>query len=494
IHAAVNDYMALHRRLMAEQDSLRKIGDKQAIQANLNALKKRIEELKNTTELSKEDLQRYSELEEKRNEAQKKLEALSIKERLFSELSDSISATPGRFKETQLDPLLVRLTMKYASLNEAKGIIESILNDLYEGIKQAINGSLAKLSQDAPNFAEERERLEAEINSISKDIAPLENKLKSRKLFVKLVEGLKAEEQKLKNILAKEHELAAIQERLKSIKLSDKLDELIKLYNDIVSKNKEFSNIDEENETVLISNLSFDGARFYENFTSRLYKKMSLAKQISEDIFSEDNTFKFDVLSYKQAIGTIFKKLINGQLRLKQGFSLDDAVHALLDDYFRIDYDLKQHGDRLLEMSPGKRGIILFQLFLHLSNASHPILIDQPEDNLDNRTVYKELNDFIKKKKNERQIIIVSHNANLVVSTDSEEVIVANQAGQNAGGENKKFQFEYVSGSLENSFSDSSKTGILYQKGIREHVCEILEGGLEAFKKREKQYQSVQSI
>ncbi len=135
-------------------------------------------------------------------------------------------------------------------------------------------------------------------------------------------------------------------------------------------------------------------------------------------------------------------------------------------------------------MSPGKKGIILFQLFLHMSSSQDPILIDQPEDNLDNRTVYQELNDFIKEKKLQRQIIIVSHNSNLVVSTDSENVIVAHQ---NASSDDRP-KFEYINGSLENTFKDDTAEHILEKQGIREHVCEILEGGVEAFKKREKKY------
>ncbi len=139
-------------------------------------------------------------------------------------------------------------------------------------------------------------------------------------------------------------------------------------------------------------------------------------------------------------------------------------------------------------MSPGKRGVVLLQLILHLSNASHPILIDQPEDNLDNRTIFNELNQFIKDKKIQRQIIIVTHNANLVVSTDSEEVIVANQQGQEQGKENKEFAFEYATGALEYSYKKFNEAGILYKMGIKEHVCDILEGGEDAFKRREIKY------
>ena len=66
---------------------------------------------------------------------------------------------------------------------------------------------------------------------------------------------------------------------------------------------------------------------------------------------------------------------------------------------FKFDYKIKYKGDNILQMSPGKRGLVLLQIILHISNASHPILIDQPEDNLDNRTIYDELKQFVKLKK-----------------------------------------------------------------------------------------------
>ena len=145
-------------------------------------------------------------------------------------------------------------------------------------------------------------------------------------------------------------------------------------------------------------------------------------------------------------------------------------------------------GDDILKMSPGKKGLVLLQLILHISNATHPILIDQPEDNLDNRTIYNELKSFLKKRKLLRQVILVTHNANLVVSTDSENVIVCNQSGEQINMDNFKYRFEYVTGALENTFYRKSAKGILYKYGIREHVCDTLEGGEEAFKQRELKY------
>jgi predicted ATPase len=73
---------------------------------------------------------------------------------------------------------------------------------------------------------------------------------------------------------------------------------------------------------------------------------------------------------------------------------------------------------------------------------------------------------IFRKIKKYRQIIIVSHNANLVVNADSEQVIIA---------QNEDAILKYVSGSLENKF-------------INEQICKILEGGKSAFLNREKKY------
>ena len=75
-----------------------------------------------------------------------------------------------------------------------------------------------------------------------------------------------------------------------------------------------------------------------------------------------------------------------------------------------------------------------------------------------------------------------------MVATDAENVHVANQSGQDRGKDNREFTFEYVSGGLECTSSNPDANGILYQMGAREHVCDILEGGRDAFEKREKKY------
>ena len=115
-------------------------------------------------------------------------------------------------------------------------------------------------------------------------------------------------------------------------------------------------------------------------------------------------------------------------------------------------------------------------------------MIDQPEDSLDNRAIYNELVAYIKRKKKERQIILVTHNSNVVVSADAENVIVANQDGADSHNRDG-WRFQYVNGALECTRpKNSDEKSVLHSQGIREHVCDILEGGRTAFEKREQKY------
>src|SRR6202012_5318530 len=103
-------------------------------------------------------------------------------------------------------------------------------------------------------------------------------------------------------------------------------------------------------------------------------------------------------------------------------------------------------------------------------------------------SIYDGLAKYIKSKKQHRQIIVVTHNPNVVVGADSEYVVVANQSGQESNQDNRTYRFEYIYGGLEHSFIDKANTYVLEKKGVREHVCEILDGGDDAFRSREQLY------
>ena len=178
------------------------------------------------------------------------------------------------------------------------------------------------------------------------------------------------------------------------------------------------------------------------------------------------------------------------KLPFKNGYNAKTFIsNVLSNNWFKLEFNVDYENDKLNDMSPGKRSFVILKLILDFSNKTCPILIDQPEDNLDNRAIYNELVKYIREKKKERQIILVTHNPNIVVGADSEEVIVANQNGKNAPNDGA-IQFQYVSGSLENSSPRITDNNVpmLKRCGIREHVCDILEGGENAFRDRENKY------
>lgn len=139
--------------------------------------------------------------------------------------------------------------------------------------------------------------------------------------------------------------------------------------------------------------------------------------------------------------------------------------------HINISYSLNYNGIDIAQLSPGTRGIVLLMLYLALDiEDSRPLIIDQPEENLDPQSIYKELVPLFKEAKKRRQIIIVTHNANLVVNTDADQVIIASAGIQNP----------------ESIPEISYKTGSLENPEIRKEICEILEGGDKAFRERAK--------
>jgi energy-coupling factor transporter ATP-binding protein EcfA2 len=138
-------------------------------------------------------------------------------------------------------------------------------------------------------------------------------------------------------------------------------------------------------------------------------------------------------------------------------------------EHISIQYSIDYEGVDITKLSPGTRGIVLLLLYLAMDDADdRPLIIDQPEENLDPKSIFDELVGLFIKAKSKRQIIIVTHNANLVINTDADQIIVA-QSGEHRPGELPKIS--YTSGGFESA-------------AIRKAVCDILEGGEHAFKER----------
>jgi cell division protein FtsB len=167
--------------------------------------------------------------------------------------------------------------------------------------------------------------------------------------------------------------------------------------------------------------------------------------------------------------------------QLKSGVSLATFYERLFSlQHISLLYGIKYNGIGLARLSPGTKGLVLLMLYLEMDeNDRRPLLVDQPEENLDNESVYKTLRAYFRRAKRRRQIILVTHNPNLVVNTDADQVIVACATESE---KNEVPTLSYTSGSLENSSRDP------VYPGIRQKVCTILEGGDDAFRSRERRY------
>lgn len=172
--------------------------------------------------------------------------------------------------------------------------------------------------------------------------------------------------------------------------------------------------------------------------------------------------------------------------QLRETYGTEDFDNWLFSvSYFIVTSSLTFDGTDLHLLSPGQKGIVLLMLYLEIDKEdTRPLIIDQPEDNLDSLSVYNDLIDFFRDRKQYRQIIMVTHNPNLVVNTDAEQVIVANYAGD------RKPRLQYASGSLEDQVKENPSLATEdMENGIIEHVCNILEGGDKAFDRRKQKYQ-----
>jgi hypothetical protein len=164
-------------------------------------------------------------------------------------------------------------------------------------------------------------------------------------------------------------------------------------------------------------------------------------------------------------------------LYLRSGIGVTDVQEWLFSvDHIRLTYGLRYNGADLDKLSPGTKGIVLLILYLGMdTDDSRPLIIDQPEENLDSESIYDLLVHYFRAAKRRRQIILITHNPNLVVNTDADQVIVATCGRSEAG----MPAISYEAGGLEDA-----KPVV----GIRAQVCRILEGGERAFHDREQRY------
>jgi ABC-type cobalamin/Fe3+-siderophores transport system ATPase subunit len=155
--------------------------------------------------------------------------------------------------------------------------------------------------------------------------------------------------------------------------------------------------------------------------------------------------------------GAFFKKLHDSER------DIDDVVQIYLTD--------QGVSKPLGHLSLGQRCVAILDLVL-LTQSSVPVVIDQPEDDLDNSYVFTELVQTLRKAKEHRQLILVTHNPNLLFGGDADQVFVMRSDGVQA--------WIADSGAVDNIV-------------VRQHLLRTLEGGRQAFELRRTRYHAIES-
>lgn len=278
-------------------------------------------------------------------------------------------------------------------------------------------------------------------------------------------------------------------------KIVDKLQKSINEYKGIIDekwktlKEKELKNPEQAKihfellENIeIIPEIYFDG----EEFNNLIIEYLNKNKFRKRGDVSQNQRIRetFNVYNFESFISLIQNDEIitfeNSMVSLKDFLKKTDYFNNEMDrEFFKNLYKshsmqkfckviskTRLNGREIGNLSMGERGTLFLRIKLATAAFSLPFIFDQPEDDLDNDFIQHFLVRLFKKLKKYRQIIVATHNANIVVNSNSEQVIIA---------DNHDEILHYISGGLEDPL-------------IRTKICDILEGGELAFQKRARKY------
>lgn len=418
----------------------------------LNSIKKRNEDLLNsiTNKENKQKLEHYTE---------------NIKEIRLSELKkEKINKVISKLKifEEEINPELLEISQDISKISFKKLIDE-------------LQVIIDSLSQTIENKNKENTSIKEQFSEIYKgDLSSLlENAEKYKSTIETINERLKQiekQEEKLSNIKTNKNNISNL--------LNTELNKQVELINDAWSTTLEgniswtpeqkslMKQILSDREIKIKGKIYFNVKQFYNGLRECINGTYWRNKNKEGEL---ENHFKIiDELSF---FNFLKNKLENELTENKDYYYIDDIEDFFYDikkrqKYLYVQPETTYKNKTLDKISVGQRGTVYLCLKLATSTFSTPNIYDQPEDDLDNQFIINELVGIFKSIKKFRQVIIVTHNANLVVNSDTEQVIIAQNIDE---------ILTYYSGSLEN-------------ETVINDVCKILEGGKYAFEQRRNRY------
>lgn len=379
------------------------------------------------------------------------------------------------------------LAEKLEQLRAAKQKLDSSLDETnQDGLKGRLLGVEARIDTLREQLDEPNRQYQAYVDALQEwkraknEIIGTEAEIGSLKYFAKQIQDLQAVPARLDALYRKR------KSRARSIYRSIK--KIVHILEDLYSPIQRFFDTYETIKDML--DLQFGVSILNTRFQEHLFDWISLgrmgsfmgAKQGKERVSALIERHNFNKeRSTLGFIDEVLEHLVRDKRtedetpvrivdQLKKGKSVESLYNFLFSlEYLEPRYVLRLGDKELSQLSPGERGALLLVFYLMIDRDTIPLLIDQPEHNLDNETVTKLLVPAIREAKLRRQIIMITHNPILAVVCNADQVICASLDISD------NYRLEYLSGAIENP-------------EINRKIVDILEGTMKAFDNRQRKY------
>ena len=479
--SAVLEWFSTARQAEALTDEIKALGDKKAIATTQVDLLNKMTEVKGRSELTEDELTTYQEVSLNIESRRARLTELEVEYRTLSQyalVDDGVAASVPDAIQVSINVLPSAASMPEALGETFLEAIDETRDSLTERLEEATRTALSSV-------VVERQRLTEEMNALTTDNAPLLAKHAANTELEAVTKDYEKQSALLSQIGKKEELLS------KAVKAQD--EEAVKTSRAIKDRDAVLADLKSKFDSapMTLEGLTFGVEIDLEE--DSVSARSSAFNRNKVSVYIDHKGGDFGVRKAQQDPKAFLEALRSKAQELNKGFSPESVAldTLLLTEEVRFTAELDSDvigGFGTSTMTPGKQALFALTLILNESQEPWPLLIDQPEDDLDSRSIYDSIVPYLIERKQERQIIMVSHNPNLVVGADSEEVIVANRDGRDMPNKGRR-TFEYLSGSLEHTQSMNAKSSTaLGRCGIREHACIILDGGKEAFQKRREKY------
>lgn len=457
------------------------------LQEEIVQLKARVNELSATGQ----DLQKESADLAKRQDAGNRLKTaiatLVGRETAFkSDYSDEAAAVGVDLNELlKLDVDTKPLDQKLTEVGTRRGEINAFLDASTTGGIPAqleeLNGKIReaelRLDQPAREYAERLRRLQ-EWERARRDLVEGIPELRG-------IQQVESDLKEFDGIPARLEALQAVRED-KVREVHDSLSEMVEIYRELYGPARKFI---AEHELATTANLEFGASLRESNFESRFWDVVrrdvastflgveegsAQLRHLLEDVNFDDAS---DVVELtRRLVAALHSDMrssvpveVNPDLSIRKGHTLEEVYDLVFGlSYLEPYYLLQYSGTPIDRLSPGEKGTLLLMFYLLVDPSPSPLLLDQPDENLDNQTIKELLVPALKEAKERRQILVITHNPNVAVVADAEQVVVADFDGE---------QFSYASGALEDP-------------AINAICVDVLEGTWPAFENREHKYQN----